>query len=52
MYICVCVCVCLGLASWHSGKRIFLLMQETWVLSLGQKDPLEKKMATYSSLLA
>ena len=27
-------------------------MQETWVLSLGQKDPLEKGMATYSSILA
>ena len=22
-------------------------MQETWVLSLGQEDPLEKEMATY-----
>ena len=27
-------------------------MQETQVLSLGQKDPLEKGMATYSSILA
>ena len=27
-------------------------MQETWVLSLGQEDPLEKKMATHSSLPA
>ena len=27
-------------------------MQETWVLSLGQKDPLEKKMATHSSITA
>ena len=27
-------------------------MQETWVWSLGQKDPLEKGMATYSSSLA
>ena len=25
--------------------------QETWVRSLGQEDPLEKKMATYSSIL-
>ena len=24
-------------------------MRETWVLSLGQEDPLEKKMATHSS---
>ena len=26
-------------------------MQETWVRSLGQKDPLEKGMATHSSIL-
>ena len=28
------------------------VMQETWVLSLGQEDPLEKGMATHSSILA
>ena len=27
-------------------------MQETWVQSLGQEDPLEKGMATKSSILA
>ena len=27
-------------------------MQETWVRSLGQEDPLEKEMATHSSSLA
>ena len=27
-------------------------MQETWVRSLGQEDPLEKQMATHSSTLA
>ena len=27
-------------------------MQETWVQSLGQEDPLEKEMATYSRILA
>ena len=27
-------------------------MRETWVLSLDQEDPLEKKMATHSSILA
>ena len=26
-------------------------MQETWVRSLGQEDPLEKEMATHSSIL-
>ena len=29
-----------------------LAMQETWVRSLGQTDPLEKEMATHSSTLA
>ena len=32
-----------------SGSSI---MQETWVPSLGQDDPLEKEMATHSSILA
>ena len=27
-------------------------MRETWVWSLGQEDPLEKEMATHSSILA
>ena len=27
-------------------------MQESWVRSLGQEDPLENKMATHSSILA
>ena len=27
-------------------------MQETWVQSLGQKDPLEKGMETHSSILS
>ena len=27
-------------------------MQEAWVWSLGQEDPLEKEMATRSSILA
>ena len=30
----------------------FPAMQETWVQSLGWKDPLEKGMATHSSILA
>ena len=28
------------------------VMQETWVQSLSQEDPLEKEMATHSSILA
>ena len=27
-------------------------MQDTWVLSLGQEDPLEKEMAAHSSIFA
>ena len=27
-------------------------MQETWVRSVGQEDPLEEEMATHSSILA
>ena len=33
------------------GKRL-PVVQETWVQSLGQEDPLEKEMATHSSTLA
>ena len=36
-------------AQWQG---ICLPMQETWVQSLGWEDPLEKEMATYSSILA
>ena len=32
--------------------RIRLPMQETWVRSLGREDPLEKEIATHSSILA
>ena len=28
------------------------VMRETWVLSLGQEDPLEEEMAPHSSILA
>ena len=33
-------------------QRILLPIQETWVHSLGREDPLEKEMATHSSILA
>ena len=32
--------------------RICVPLQETWVPSLGQEDPLEEEMATHSSILA
>ena len=44
------------LLSWASleAQRLKRLpaMKETWVRSLGQEDPLEKEMATHSSILA
>ena len=42
--------------SWASlvAQRLKRLpaVRETWVRSLGQEDPLEKEMATHSSILA
>ena len=40
-----------GLSCWLSGKE-YAPMQEMRVPFLGQEDPLEKEMATHSSLLA
>ena len=44
--------VCQGLSSLLSGKRIRLPMQEMWGPSLDWEDPLEKGMATHSSIPA
>ena len=46
-----------GIVGWRTSlvaQRVKHLpaMQETWVRSLGQEDPLEKEMATHSSILA
>ena len=41
-----------GLPWWALIVKNMLAMQETWVQSLGWEDPLEKEMATYSSILA
>ena len=41
-----------GLPWWLGRKRSHLPMLETRVWSLGQEDPLEKEMATHSSILA
>ena len=42
------------LSLWLSGKKYLLMQeaQEVWVQSLGWEDPLEKGMATHSSILA
>ena len=39
---------------WFSGKESACSagVAETWVQSLGREDPLEKEMATHSSILA
>ena len=45
----------LGLPRWLLGRRTCLPMQEMqemWVWSLGWENPLEKEMATCSSILA
>ena len=34
------------------GKKNLPVIQETWVQSLGQKDPLENRMTTHSNILA
>ena len=50
-------CISLGLWGFPSGSEVknpsaMQKPQETWVQSLGQGDPLEKAMATHSSILA
>ena len=49
-------CVCLLLITWASLAAQMVknppAMQETWVRSPGQEDPLEKGIATHSSILA
>ena len=40
-----------GLPRWFSGKEL-PTVQETWVQSLGQENPLEKEMTTHSTVLA
>ena len=53
----MCVCVCVYTHIYRASlvaqlvKNLFA-MQETWVRSLGWEDPLEKGMATHSSILA
>ena len=55
---CVCVCMCVCVYTNIGDSLVAQLvkyppaMQETWVQSLGWEDPLEKGMATHSSILA
>ena len=41
-----------GFPSGSVVQRIHLPMQETWVQSLGQEDPLEEEMGTHCRILA
>ena len=61
IYFYVDCCVYLGICPTHTFLRASLVAQrlkrlpamwETWVRSLDQEDPLEKEMATHSSILA
>ena len=45
LYICMYICVCIYI-------YIYIYTMQTWVRSLGWEDPLEKRMATHSSILA
>ena len=51
--MCVCVCVCVyyyePFLVAQTVKNL-PVVQETWVWSVGQEDPLEMGMATHSSL--
>ena len=47
IYVCTYISACLCERLKHLPA-----IRETWVRSLGQEDPLEKEMATHSSILA
>ena len=44
--------ISLGFPGGSDGEESALPMQETWVRPLGREDPLQKGMATHSSVLA
>ena len=44
--------LCMGLARLAQVVKNLPAMRESWVQSLGWEDPLEKEMATHSSILA
>ena len=59
IYICVCVCVYIylyiyffNLSAGAQMVKSLPAMRETFVQSLGAKDPLEKEMATHSCILS
>ena len=58
----VCVCVCIShllypFICWHTLRSLSYLemvnnTDKNWIWSLGQEDPLQKRMSTHSSILA
>ena len=52
--VCVCVCVCMGLPGGAVVKNLPANVEDArdMGLILGWEDPLEKEMATHSSILA
>ena len=56
IYVCVCVCVCNGILDFLgdsiSQESVCNAGDLREVLPLGQEDPLEKRMANLSSILA
>ena len=49
--MCFCRVFTIIFPSHSDGKRVFALLQETQVRTLGGEDPLEKGMVTHSSIL-
>ena len=50
IYVYICIHIWASLVA--QMVKNLLAMQDTWVWSLGEEDPLEKGMATYSSIVA
>ena len=54
MHVCVCVCVGVRLNIFIHSQMMLVVMNlpaiERQIQSLGQEDPLEKEMATHSSI--
>ena len=48
------ICVCIHISGFPGGSAVKNqpTMQEMWVWSLGQEDPLEKQMVNHFSILA
>ena len=51
-YIYICRLYIYGASQVAQRLKHLPAMRETWVRSLGQEDPLEKEMATHTSILA